>query len=247
MLRFRASQLGNIMSDGRDSSITDKQLVTLSELEQKKKDKGITIKQQETLNVLIAKRDAPVELSKGAKKYIKGLAEEDIYDYVNSISSRELDKGITVEDDSIDLYNEVLGTFWSKNKERKENYWITGECDVEEVERITDIKSSWSLTTFPKLKEDIDSKLYEWQGRAYMWLYNKPSFRLAYCMVDTPLDLLNDWDNMDIHIVNEIDPTLRVTYVDFIRDCELEKKIIEKVELAREYYQKVKQEILNRL
>ena len=102
-----------------------------------------------------------------------------------------------------------------KNTERLSNIFITGECDINAEDKIIDIKTSWSLETFPPSPEDINNKDYEWQLRAYMWLYNKPKAELAYCMVSTPDYLLKDWDNLDIHKVDKFDPVLRVTTISF--------------------------------
>ena len=185
-------------------------------------------------------------LSKGAKTYIKELVVQELFDYKTILDSKYCDKGIEVEDISIDLYNEVNSTLYLKNTERLTNDWITGECDINTGDKIIDIKSSWSLETFPATSGDIDSKLYEWQLRGYMMLYNKEEAELAYCMVNTPPHLLKDWDYYKIHVVDRIDPTLRVTKLGFERDLELEEKIKEKVEAAREFAAEYRNEILNK-
>ena len=124
-------------------------------------------------------------LSATCKTYIKELVKEDLFGYKSTIDSKYLTKGIDMEDTSIDLYNEVHGTLYLKNTERLSNEFITGECDINAEDKIIDIKSSWSLETFPASPEDIDTVKtgYEWQLRAYMWLYDKPKAELAYCMV----------------------------------------------------------------
>ena len=185
-------------------------------------------------------------LSKGAKTYIKELVVQDLFNFKTILDSKYLDKGIEVEDTSIDLYNEVKSTLYLKNTDRLTNDWITGECDINTGDKIIDIKSSWSLETFPASPSDIDSKLYEWQLRGYMMLYNVDKAELAYCMVNTPPHLLKDWDYYKIHIVDTIDPTLRLTTIGFDRDLELEEKIKEKVEACGEFYEEYKNEILNK-
>jgi hypothetical protein len=142
-------------------------------------------------------------LSATCKTYIKELVKEDLFGYKSTIDSKYLTKGIDMEDTSIDLYNEVNGTLYLKNTERLSNEFITGECDINAEDKIIDIKSSWSLETFPASPEDVNNKDYEWQLRAYMWLYDKPKAELAYCMVSTPDYLLKDWDNLGIHKVDK--------------------------------------------
>lgn len=175
-------------------------------------------------------------LSQTAKSYIEQLAKEHFYGYESPIVNRYLDKGINQELESIQLLNSVRFENFEKNKQRVENEWLTGECDILTNEKIIDIKTSWSLDTFPELPEDIDSKEYEWQGRAYMMLYERHEFELIYCMVSTWDEFLTQYDDKTIHKVDHIDPRFRITSVTFERDFELENQIIERCKIATEYY-----------
>lgn len=177
-------------------------------------------------------------LSVGAKTFVKKMAAEFVYGFDEVITSKYLDKGLRVEDQSIELLNSVLFTNYEKNKERKTNDWITGECDIFTGHSITDIKSSWSLTTFPVLSEQGEDTDYEWQMRGYMMLWDVDSADVAYCLVDTPEDLIK-YEDARLHMVSHIAPELRVTLVNYKREKELEEKIKVKVEAAREYYKKV--------
>lgn len=185
-------------------------------------------------------------LSAGCKTYIKELVKEDLFNYKSTIDSKYLTKGIDLEDTSIDLYNEVHGTLYLKNTERLSNEFITGECDINAEDKIIDIKSSWSLETFPASPEDVNNKDYEWQLRGYLWLYDKPKAELAYCMVSTPDYLLKEWDNLDIHKVDKHDPFLRVTTISFERDTEKEELIAQRVKDCREFYNEYRDSILNK-
>ena len=185
-------------------------------------------------------------LSATCKTYIKELVKEDLFNYRTTIDSKYLTKGIDMEDTSIDLYNEVHGTLYLKNTERLENEFITGECDINAEDKIIDIKSSWSLETFPAAPSDVNNKDYEWQLRGYMMLYDKPKAELAYCMVSTPDYLLKEWDNLDIHKVDSHDPFLRVTTISFERDTEKEELIAQRVKDCREFYNEYKDSILNK-
>ena len=177
-------------------------------------------------------------LSVGAKTFVKKMAAEFVYGFDEVITSKYLDKGLRVEDQSIELLNSVLFTNYTKNKERKTNDWITGECDIFTGHQITDIKSSWSLTTFPVLSEQGEDTDYEWQMRGYMMLWDVNLADVAYCLVDTPEDLIK-YEDVNLHRVSHIAPELRVTLVHYERDKDLEEKIKVKVEAAREYYEKV--------
>ena len=184
------------------------------------------------------------ELSVGAKTYVTKLAKEMVYGYDERISSKYMDKGIRVEDASIDLYNAVMLASYAKNTERRTNDWLTGEADIVATHKIIDIKSSWSLITFPVLAEQGEDKGYEWQLRAYMMLWEKPYAEIAYCLVSTPDDLIG-WEAPSLHQVDYINRELRVTVVPYERDLVLEEKIKVKVEAARLYYNEMVREIAN--
>lgn len=181
-------------------------------------------------------------LSVGAKTHIQKLAKEFVYSYQEDISSKYMEKGITVEDDSIALYNEVFFTNHAKNTERRTNEWITGECDIATPTKIIDIKSSWSLPTFPAISAAGESKTYEWQLRSYMWLWDVDEAEIAYCLVNTPEELIG-YESHDLHFVDHIAPELRVTRVQYTRDKALEEKIKSRVEAANLYLEQVIQTI----
>ena len=178
------------------------------------------------------------ELSVGAKTFVTKLAKEMVYGYDERIKSKYMDKGIRVEDASIDLYNAVMLTSYAKNI----NDWLTGEADIVATHKIIDIKSSWCLTTFPVTAEQGEDKGYEWQLRAYMMLWDKPFAEIAYCLVSTPDDLIG-WEAPSLHQVDHINRELRVTVVPYERDLVLEEKIKIKVEAARLYYDQMVREI----
>jgi hypothetical protein len=174
------------------------------------------------------------KLSVGAKTEIERIAKEFVYGYDEVITSKYMDKGIAVEDQSIELYNSVFFTSHVKNTERKSNEWITGECDILTPSKIIDIKSSWSLATFPATSKAGQDKQYEWQGRAYMWLWDVPEFEVAYCLVNTPDELIS-WEDPKLHYVDHITESLRVTRVPYKRDMALEDKMRQRVIDANEY------------
>ena len=173
-------------------------------------------------------------LSAGGKTCVEKIAKQVIYGYEEQISSKYMEKGIIVEDQSIDLYNAVFFTNHQKNAERKKNDWITGECDIAAPSKIIDIKSSWSIPTFPATVAAGRDKGYEWQGRAYMMLWNVDQFDIAYCLVSTPEELIG-YESEELHSVDHINQELRVTVVPYVRDKALEDKIKARVEAANKY------------
>lgn len=175
-------------------------------------------------------------LSEGAKTYIKEVAKENFYGYRTDINSKYIFKGRDQEFDSIELLNSVRFTNYEKNTVRMVDEYMTGEADIVTDDLIIDIKTSWSLDTFPALAEDGYESKYEWQLRAYMMLYNKPKAELIYCMVTTSNELLNEWENLALHRVDHIAPEKRITVLSFERDQDKENDIIEKLKAATEYY-----------
>ena len=163
-------------------------------------------------------------LSEGAKTYLEGVAKELVYGYTYSPTAKYMEKGQLVEEQSIALYNSVFFTSYAKNTERRETDFLTGECDIFTGSKIIDIKSAWSLHTFPATAAMGASKDYEWQMRGYMKLWDVDEAEVAYCLVNTPDELVG-YEDPDLHYVDHIDEVLRITRVRYTRDRELEEKM----------------------
>jgi hypothetical protein len=186
-------------------------------------------------------------LSQTAKSYIIQKAKEDFYDYRSEINNKYITKGLAQEQDSIDLLNLVRFESYKKYEHRAENEWLTGSCDILTDDLIIDIKTSWSLDTFPATTYELkDISDYEWQGRAYMWLYDMPSFELCYVMVSTAPELLGDFDNSSLHYVDHIEPSKRITSIRFERDKELEIQMAEKLIASIAFYKEVSNQLNNK-
>lgn len=185
-------------------------------------------------NIMTDPKSKGEVLSEGAKTYLDKCAKEIFYDYRSESGSKYTEKGIEVEDQSILLYNDVFFTSYVKNTVRIDKDYLTGECDIDADDLIIDIKSSWSLDTFPATSRAGEKKEYEWQARAYMHLYDKPRAVIAYCMVDTP-DHLIGYEDESLHIVGHIPQELRVTLIKYERDNALEEKMIERCQVAQAY------------
>jgi hypothetical protein len=179
-------------------------------------------------------------LSQTAKSYIIQKAKEDFFDYRSELNSKYITKGLAQEQDSIDLLNLVRLEDYKKNEERVENEWLSGCCDIITDTSIIDIKTSWSLDTFPATSYELkDLSDYEWQGRAYMWLYDMPSFELCYVMVTTAPEIMGEYENGALHYVDHIAPEKRITSITFERDKEIEIQMAERLILATEFYNEV--------
>jgi hypothetical protein len=234
-LKIRCSSIGKIMAEPKslDTSLLPEDLAVIARKTKKtEEDKALLAPYLERT------------LSVGAKTYIEKLAKEHYYDYLEVITGKQMDKGLIVENQSIELYNSVFFTSHKKNTERRENEWLSGECDIiVPREEGIDIKSSWSLATFPATAAQAHDSDYEWQCRGYMALWDVPRWSVAYCLVNTPDELIK-YEQSDLHYVDHIDATKRVTVVKYERDLALENRIYVKVEAARKYFYQITQQMI---
>ena len=188
-LLFRCHRISDIMSDGRNQ-ITDKQLETIDALMIKMKR---TEKQEEELARLIKKRDNP-EISVSAKTYSEQLYLENKYNRKKMITSKYLEKGLTMEEHCLTLLSLTKKIFLKKNTERISNKFLTGEPDAyvgESVKRAKeghDVKAAWELFTMPYW-EKIDPK-YEWQDHGYIALTGAERWTTSHCLVNAPPGLI---------------------------------------------------------
>ena len=199
-------------------------------------------------------------LSQTAKSYIEDLFNELEFGYRKEFSSRYTDKGLEMEDEAIQFASEQFDwDFVVKNTERFTNDYITGEPDINTDNLLADIKCSWSLDTYPMFEAEMKNKDYYWQLQGYMWLTGKAEAELVYCLMNTPLQIVEDevrrahWkaglidEDIDLrhevqtkHNYDNIPSKLRVKRYIVERDEKAIEKIIEKVEIAREYYKMLK-------
>lgn len=189
-----------------------------------------------SLDNLMTKAKKAGELSDTAKGVVKKQAVESHFGTPLSFGNKYTKKGIECEQESIDLFNTVFFKNLVKNTERKANDYITGECDLIDNDTIIDIKTSWSIKTFAD--QLIIPTVYEWQLRGYMWLYDKPKACTVHCLVNTPTHLCKFDD--EVHEFDHIPFTDRLIVGNVVyRDEKKEQELIEKINLAREYYNEV--------
>jgi hypothetical protein len=147
---------------------------------------------------MVESRSKTEPLSETAKTHLIDVYVANRYGRQEDIQNRYVEKGLAVEEDSITLYSRVKKEFFKKNEDHLKNEWIKGTPDlytgetIQNAETIIDIKSSWDIYTFMRtLTKDVN-KLYYWQLQGYMDLTGAKSATLAYCLVDTPLQIIAD-------------------------------------------------------
>lgn len=131
-------------------------------------------------------------LGETAKTLITEIWLNNEYGYKEDVVTDEMMKGLICEQDSMALVQDVLGgEFRLKNTTYFKNEFIHGTPDIilSKEDYCEDIKTSYNLRTFVDA-EYKQGNSYWWQGQAYMWLTGKKKYRLMYCLVETPSDII---------------------------------------------------------
>lgn len=199
------------------------------------------------------------ELGDTAKALMREIWLFNEFGYSEDVYTKQMLKGHLCEQDSIGLVQEVLGgEFRMKNTQAFQNEYSSGHPDIvlKQEDYIEDTKTSYNLRTF--LEAGID-KNYEWQGQDYMWLTGKKNFRLIYCLVPTPDEIILEekksfWykfgcdetnqDYIDISmqidhnndIIRKIPPEKRIKVFEFEYSEEKTEKFLIQYEKAKRYY-----------
>ena len=206
------------------------------------------------------------ELSITCQKELLKIYTMEVYGRKKDITTKEMCKGIEVEDDSIMLYSKVEGVLFTKNEEAISNEWFSGHPDIftgpdiYHADQVDDIKSSWELDSFiPKLIEKPDAG-YEAQLNVYYDLTGAQSGNLVYCLVSAPFGLVEQEKQkllyrMDViseespefkkaaadleklMVFDDIDYRERVIKIPVPRNDELIQKMKDKVPRLREWLQ----------
>lgn len=137
-------------------------------------------------------------LGETAKTHLVQCYIERIYGRYKDITNKYIEKGLMAEEDSIDLYSLVKKKMFSKNQDLITNDYFIGTPDlfegksIREATIIIDLKTSWDIFTFfSAMIKPMDTK-YFWQLQAYMDLTGAKESKLVYCLVNTPLKLVED-------------------------------------------------------
>lgn len=195
-------------------------------------------------------------LSQTAKTYIEEEVLRAKYGVIKPFYSRYTDKGNAVEGQAIEMAAEALElSFIYKNERRFENEFLTGTPDVNTDDVLLDVKSSWDATTFPFFATEIPTKDYFFQLQGYMELTGKTEALLVYCLVNTPIEMVEDeirrahWNAhlleedynlrdeiLKRHVFDHIPLGRRVKVFKVEKDEQVIEQIKERVELCREYF-----------
>ncbi len=192
---IRCSCIGKIMADGRGSVLTDKQHEMMLELQMKD---SRTPKQQETLDSLIFKKNAPPSLGDTCISYLKEVYVWEKYGKEpvgGAERSKYTMKGKLVEDDSITMLSRIDSLSYKKNDLRFTNNYLTGEPDIIVskdgiASKIIDIKSSYDFATLLSNIGSPLNSLYKYQVQGYMALTGASEGEVCYCLVNMPQEII---------------------------------------------------------
>jgi len=192
-------------------------------------------------------------LSDTAKSYCQMWLKEQLYNRKLMFSNKYTQKGIIVEDDSIDFMSTQFGYGQLfKNEKHFSNNFMTGTPDVIIKDAVIDVKNSYSWETFPTFENEIPTKGYYYQLQGYMTLLGKDNAKLVYLLTDTPDHLIkreawsyansNGYEIEDIYEQIEIALTysdvadnLKIKTFDIARDNEVINQIEQQVIKCRNY------------
>ena len=207
-------------------------------------------------------------LSKTAQKHLLDVYIAEKYGRKKDIQTKQMRKGIEVEQESIELLSMYLKMPFSKNDQRFTNDYITGFPDIIDNDRIIDIKSSYDLWTFiGNIPDKLDS-LYYWQMQSYMWLTGATNAVIAYCLVNTPENIIEQekyymLKKMDVATEENPEYVKEAMKIEFnmsFDDISLDEKVLmfkvgrneddilriqQKVERAREFLRELEETHLN--
>jgi hypothetical protein len=199
-----------------------------------------------------AKKDL---LSATCESYLQEWYLENKWGIKSGFSSKYTDKGISMEEEAISMYNRVFYANCVKNDEWFEDEYCTGTPDIVTDDEIIDIKNSFSVKTFPFFDKNLPNKGYFYQLQTYMRLTGKSKAKIVYCLLDTPEDIIEREaksvmykenlpdDFYDIlleeireqHTYGHIPEEERIKVFEVLRDDNIIEMIESKVKICREF------------
>jgi hypothetical protein len=190
-------------------------------------------------------------ISATAKSAVRKIVKYDLFGYQDFEGNKYTEKGIALEEQAIKLSGRKRGLPLKKNTERRENDWITGECDIYVPSRklIIDTKCPWDIGSHPFFADEAEEKAkkagYDIQMQGYMWLWDCDEAQIDFVLLPTPYDQLSSYDDPTryIDLVEQIPQSKRITTVTVKRDDKIIEEIKERVNAAQEYYQQLIKEM----
>jgi len=196
-------------------------------------------------------------LSATARTLVESMWMQNNYGYYEPIVNDYMTKGLSMEQDSMALVQNVLGgQFRTKNRERLQDDYFIGTPDIILKDYVEDIKTSWTLKTF--MNAEL-TPLYMAQAQAYMHLTGLKYYRLIYALVPTDEAVIlkncdrlvwqygGNYDNEDYikhciqlkrnnDLIKDIPDDKRIKVFEFEYDASMVAELQRRIENARKYY-----------
>jgi len=203
-------------------------------------------------------------LSKTTMSYVQLWVKEQLYSRKNEFTNKYVQKGLAVEDASIDFIMEMLGyPILNKNEKQFSNDFMTGTPDMILPDHLIDVKNSWDCFTFPLFETECE-KNYWWQGQGYMELTGRDHYKVVYILSDTPENLIyreaknycfnNGYDELDEDVFQsfvdkmtypDIDNSFKIKTFEFDRDQAAIDSIKDRVIACNHYAQQLIKQLKN--
>ena len=131
-------------------------------------------------------------LSETTKSILRDIWIEHQYGRKKDIRTPQMSKGTMCEAEAFRLLHQTNNGIYVKNKKTLENDYLIGTPDAIKEEHGLDIKNAWDLWTFAAVNQKMVEKTYYYQMLGYMILTGLKWWKVAYCLVDTPNELVVD-------------------------------------------------------
>lgn len=186
---FRCHYQGNLINVPKP--LTQNQKETLEAYRLKEK---LTEKQKKDWHELENKfnQSSEYKLSETSKKLLTDIFWNEKHGRITRIENKYFSKGVQVEKQARDLLSEMFGIILTEDRERKSNKWVIGTRDIKHDDIIIDIKSSYSFNSFTNHLLENKHEHYFRQLDCYMELWGLKNSLIAYVLVDTPFNLIDD-------------------------------------------------------
>ena len=200
-------------------------------------------------------------LSKGAQALVKSKVKQHLRQYNMHFSTSATRKGTEKEQEAIDLLNEYRGKNYQKCTTRIKDIVLSGECDIIDLQCydfktgeycqkiIRDIKCPEKWPNMPATWDEVQEYAkkggYDWQGVAYMYLYDADKFRIDCVFMETDIDEIPSWQNhTQFTVMPNVPLKQRICTWGFDRDYHKEAFMLDRLqkcnEFAQYYYNRIK-------
>jgi len=178
-----------------------------------------------------------------AKTYCQKWVIEQIYGSRKDITTKEIEKGILMEQGAIELVSRYCFNEYKKNELSYSDAYKIGTPDIVSDNHIRDIKCSWDCYTFPIFESELPTSAYYWQVMGYMDLCDKEVGYIDYCLMDTPehlyiynnLTVEQEDDLIKYHTYTHLPDQLRIKSFIVHHDKDKIQQLHDRVDQCREY------------